>query len=67
MAESIKDKLIKKIDEIERKNKNLFEMDDEEEFMDGEANRQAGVAEGYINGLNYALKVLNEGGIKHEN
>lgn len=53
-----KNKITEKINEIEQGSAELFRMDENEEFMDGEMIHRLGFSLGQLAGLNYALKVL---------
>lgn len=58
MNEEAKNKITEKIKEIERGSAELFRMDENEEFMDGEMIHRLGFSLGQLSGLNYALKAL---------
>ena len=60
MNKEAKNKITEKINEIERGSKELFQMDENEEFMDGEMIHRHGFSLGQLSGLNYALKVMEE-------
>ena len=60
MIEKIKQILELEIEEADKIDDRFAEMEEKEEFMDGETNYSAGKARGKLVGLNMALAIIEE-------
>jgi len=60
MIEKIKQILKSEIEEADKIDDRFAEMEENDEFMDGEMNYSAGKAKGRLSGLNMALAIIEE-------
>lgn len=63
MIETIKEKLKLEFEKANKADDRFAEMEEAEEFMDGEMIYDSGVARGRYLGLRKALQIIEEGGV----